>query len=256
MKFVVVTYGTEGDTRPLAALSRALLDTGHEVRLLADGATLGSAVRWVCAAAPLAGDIRESLRPAKESRPTDTARALARVANANTEAWLRQIVSAGKGCDASFWSDHPILTGCHRVCCPDRATMENTCCTVVRDTPHDWCSAYVRRDPSRRGRDVRARSAALGAQMAREQALAQAICGGGDYDGTARNYRGNHDSKQTSPRAGGGVIGLLLGVRLARPLQCLLFACTPKPTACPISPRRRYPWRRSPAGRAWKPPSR
>lgn len=104
MKFVVVTYGTEGDTRPLAALSRSLLDSGHEVRLLADGATLGSAAALGVPADPLAGDIREVLRPSKESRPTDTARALARTANANTEAWLRQIVSVGKGCDAIILS--------------------------------------------------------------------------------------------------------------------------------------------------------
>jgi len=104
MKLVVVTYGTEGDTRPLAALSRSLLDAGHEVRLLADGATLGSAVALGIPTAHLAGDIRESLRPSKESRPTDTARALARMANANTEAWLRQIVSVGKGCDAIILS--------------------------------------------------------------------------------------------------------------------------------------------------------
>ncbi|MGO4612053.1 glycosyltransferase, partial [Variovorax sp. 2RAF20] len=43
MKFVVATYGTEGDTRPLAALCRALMDAGHETRLLADEATLGTA---------------------------------------------------------------------------------------------------------------------------------------------------------------------------------------------------------------------
>ena len=43
MKFAVVTYGTGGDARPLAALSRALIDSGHEARLLADAATLDSA---------------------------------------------------------------------------------------------------------------------------------------------------------------------------------------------------------------------
>jgi sterol 3beta-glucosyltransferase len=104
MKFLIVTYGTEGDTRPLAALGRSLLNTGHEVRLLADAATLGSAVALGVPATPLAGDIKESLRPSKESRPTDTARALARIANDNTEAWLRQIVSVGKGCDAIILS--------------------------------------------------------------------------------------------------------------------------------------------------------
>jgi len=104
MKFVVVTYGTEGDTRPLAALSRSLLDSGHEVRLLADGATLGSAGPLGVPAEALAGDIQQVLQPSKESRPSDTAWALARIANANTESWLRQVVSVGKGCDAIILS--------------------------------------------------------------------------------------------------------------------------------------------------------
>ncbi|MDB5832362.1 MAG: glycosyl transferase [Caballeronia sp.] len=43
MKLLALTYGTEGDTRPLAVLCRALMDAGHEVTLLADGTTLGSA---------------------------------------------------------------------------------------------------------------------------------------------------------------------------------------------------------------------
>ncbi len=30
MKFAVLTYGTEGDARPLAFLCRALIDAGHE----------------------------------------------------------------------------------------------------------------------------------------------------------------------------------------------------------------------------------
>src|SRR5215471_16413974 len=95
MKFAVVTYGTEGDTRPLAALCRALMDAGHEVRLLADAATLGSATALGVPSTPLAGDIQEALRPSKQTRPADTARDLARIANANTEAWLREIVSVG-----------------------------------------------------------------------------------------------------------------------------------------------------------------
>jgi hypothetical protein len=36
MKLVAMTYGSEGDTRPIAALCRALMDAGHEVILLAD----------------------------------------------------------------------------------------------------------------------------------------------------------------------------------------------------------------------------
>ena len=33
LRLSVVTVGSEGDTRPLAALCRGLLDRGHEVRL-------------------------------------------------------------------------------------------------------------------------------------------------------------------------------------------------------------------------------
>jgi UDP:flavonoid glycosyltransferase YjiC (YdhE family) len=108
VKFVAVTYGTEGDTRPLAALCRTLQDGGHEVRLLADRATLGSANALGVPAQALAGDIRGALHATEAlselirrgNRFTDTARALAQIANANAEAWMRDLVAAGSGCDA------------------------------------------------------------------------------------------------------------------------------------------------------------
>ncbi|MGT2453645.1 glycosyltransferase [Cupriavidus basilensis] len=108
MKFVVATYGTEGDTRPLAALCRALMDAGHETRLLADEATLGTARSLGVPTTALAGDIKGTLQPgnaiasvvAGNSGLTSTASALAGIANANAEAWLRAIVAAGEGCDA------------------------------------------------------------------------------------------------------------------------------------------------------------
>jgi UDP:flavonoid glycosyltransferase YjiC (YdhE family) len=100
MRFVVATYGTEGDTRPLAALSRALIDAGHHVQLLADEATLGSAVSLGIPTAPLTGDIKRVLQPARKTRPAETVRDLTQIANANTESWLREITAAAKGCDA------------------------------------------------------------------------------------------------------------------------------------------------------------
>jgi hypothetical protein len=33
MKFIIATYGAEGDARPFAALCRGLMDAGHEARL-------------------------------------------------------------------------------------------------------------------------------------------------------------------------------------------------------------------------------
>ena len=61
MKVIVATYGTEGDARPFAALCRGLIDAGHEARLLADAATLGSARALGVPTTPLAGDIRGAL---------------------------------------------------------------------------------------------------------------------------------------------------------------------------------------------------
>jgi len=107
MRLVAVTYGTEGDTRPIAALCGALLDAGHQVTLLADGATLGGAREHGVPHVALAGDIRTALRPggavtaavARRNGLDATTTALARLANENTEAWLRQILATADGCD-------------------------------------------------------------------------------------------------------------------------------------------------------------
>ncbi|WP_069704563.1 glycosyltransferase [Burkholderia seminalis] len=108
MKLVIATYGTEGDTRPLAALGRALMDAGHDVRLLADAATLGVAAALGVPSAPLSGEIRRAIAPqgaladAVRGRGGfhDTSKALAAIANANTAAWMREVADASDGCDA------------------------------------------------------------------------------------------------------------------------------------------------------------
>ena len=103
MKFIVATYGTEGDARPFAALCRGLIDAGHEARLLADAATLGSAHALGVPATALSGDIRGTLgvdgAVAKGGGFNETTRVLAKIANDNAESWLRSIVEAGEGCD-------------------------------------------------------------------------------------------------------------------------------------------------------------
>ncbi|HSZ53780.1 MAG TPA: glycosyltransferase [Caulobacteraceae bacterium] len=105
MKIVAVTYGTEGDTRPMALLCRALMDAGHSAHLLADAATLGYAAGLGVPATGLAGDIRAVL--AKDATLagnggglSDTTNAFARMATANSESWLRATVTAAEGCDA------------------------------------------------------------------------------------------------------------------------------------------------------------
>ena len=119
MKFAVVTYGTEGDARPLAALCRALMDAGHDARLLADRSTLGSATALGVPCAALSGDIRKALAPGEALSTAvrqkggfnSTAKALAAIANANTAAWMREVIDATEDCDAVIASGLAAFVG-------------------------------------------------------------------------------------------------------------------------------------------------
>ncbi len=107
MKLVALTYGTEGDTRPLAALCRALMDAGYDMTLLADAGTLSSARDLGVPHAALAGDIRGMLQPgngissvvAGKNSVQVTTRALAEIANKNAVAWMRQVLDVATGTD-------------------------------------------------------------------------------------------------------------------------------------------------------------
>lgn len=107
MKIVAVTYGTEGDTRPLAALCHALRNAGHDARLLADAGTLGGAHALGVPSTALAGDIRGALDPGQgigtviggRSDLNATAKALGAIANAHAASWLRTILDEAKDAD-------------------------------------------------------------------------------------------------------------------------------------------------------------
>ena len=94
MKLLLLTYGTEGDTRPLAALGHALVQAGHAVELLADASTLETprALGLPCTA--LAGDIRAALAGG------DVTRAVGRLAVERTGDWMRLALAHAQGCDA------------------------------------------------------------------------------------------------------------------------------------------------------------
>jgi sterol 3beta-glucosyltransferase len=101
MKLLALTYGTEGDTRPLAVLCRALMDAGHEVTLLADGTTLGSARALGVPHAALSGNIKDELGALVSSGKgvNATAAALAHIANAQAHSWTAQTAQAAIGCN-------------------------------------------------------------------------------------------------------------------------------------------------------------
>ncbi|MFC3815189.1 glycosyltransferase [Lysobacter sp. GCM10012299] len=107
MKIIAATYGTEGDTRPLAALCHVLRNAGHDARLLADAGTLGSAHALGVPTTALAGDIRGALEPGQgigtvvggSSDLNATAKALAAIANTHASAWLRTILDEARDAD-------------------------------------------------------------------------------------------------------------------------------------------------------------
>lgn len=109
MKLLIITYGTEGDTRPLAALGHALMQAGHEVELLGDGSTLGIAQTLGVPSRALAGDIRATI--AADGAMRDITRNLANLTIAHSSDWLHQAIDAGHGCDAVIASGLAALVG-------------------------------------------------------------------------------------------------------------------------------------------------
>ncbi len=109
MRLLIVTCGTEGDTRPLAALGHALAGAGHDVHLLADAATLGIAEALGLRCGALAGDIRGTI--AADGAMRDIARNLVRLANAHAGDWLAQAIEAGRGRDAVIVSGLAAFVG-------------------------------------------------------------------------------------------------------------------------------------------------
>ncbi|MFT3849008.1 MAG: glycosyltransferase [Propionivibrio sp.] len=104
MKLLILTFGTEGDTRPLVALGHALRRAGHDVFLLGDARTLGSAEEIGMPNAALSGDIRQLFSEWGRQGPQATARALVNLTNANTHAWAVETLAAAEGCDAILTS--------------------------------------------------------------------------------------------------------------------------------------------------------
>ena len=62
-RFTVVTYGTEGDTRPLVGLCRGLLNAGHEVYLFADRSTMTTAQAQEVSTQALSGGMKAAIGP-------------------------------------------------------------------------------------------------------------------------------------------------------------------------------------------------
>jgi sterol 3beta-glucosyltransferase len=117
VRFSVVTAGSEGDTRPLAALCRGLLDHGHEVKLFADGSTLTLPRTLGVPCEALRGDIKSILPiadPQQKLRFSELLRIgkdlKAFIAN-HSASWLRAVGEHAGRSDAILFSSLALSVG-------------------------------------------------------------------------------------------------------------------------------------------------
>ena len=117
MRIVALTFGTEGDTRPMAALCRGLRDAGHDVVLLAERGGASYAEALDVPFVPLAGDMALAMRTAAAGvsrRGADVhyvARTLAMIAAANTAEWMRSALDHARGRDLMLCAGLAIYVG-------------------------------------------------------------------------------------------------------------------------------------------------
>lgn len=117
MRFSIVTCGSEGDTRPLAALCRGLLDRGHELKLFADDSTLSLPRMCGVPCEALQGDIKAILPigdPQQALRWRDILGVVKGMKNhieCNMAAWLRAVGEHARSADGILFCSLAYGTG-------------------------------------------------------------------------------------------------------------------------------------------------
>jgi UDP:flavonoid glycosyltransferase YjiC (YdhE family) len=117
MRFTVVTSGGEGDTRPLAALCRGLMDAGHEVRFFAEQSTAGFARTLGVPTQILAGDMQTAMSmgdPMQDIRLADVmaaGRNIQAIMMDNAVARLRAVAEHAQTSDAVLFSSLALFVG-------------------------------------------------------------------------------------------------------------------------------------------------
>ena len=117
MRIVALTFGTEGDTRPMLALCRGLLDAGHDVVVLAERSGEAFATALGVPFVALAGDMAAEMESAGSDllpRGHDVkrvARALSDIATRHTKDWMRATLAHARGADAILGAGLAIYVG-------------------------------------------------------------------------------------------------------------------------------------------------
>jgi len=147
VRFCVVTYGSEGDARPVVAICRGLQDAGHEVSLFLEQSTIGNARLHGISVRALTGDIRSTLpmsNPTRELRGSDVLKAIKdglRAVRSNTLSWMTAILDDARQADAILFGGlaSPMMEtiasrlrkpAIHLCLQPTTATREFPACTL------------------------------------------------------------------------------------------------------------------------------
>jgi UDP:flavonoid glycosyltransferase YjiC (YdhE family) len=112
MKITFLTYGTEGDTRPLLALAHEVIARGHAAHVLADVAGAPHAQALGIPFTALAGDMRAAFLPGGAfgallkdgASMTRLMRACAALARDNTRPWMETARAVAQGSDVIVYS--------------------------------------------------------------------------------------------------------------------------------------------------------
>jgi UDP:flavonoid glycosyltransferase YjiC (YdhE family) len=103
VRFTVVAYGSEGDTRPIVALSRGLMEAGHELQMFCAQSAADTVRNHGVSATVLAGDIKATLpidSPSLELSKSEVMRAIrqmSRLIRDSTASWMEVIHHCGAG---------------------------------------------------------------------------------------------------------------------------------------------------------------
>jgi sterol 3beta-glucosyltransferase len=99
MRFTVLGYGTEGDSRPIVALCKGLMDRGHDVQYLTQESSAAYATATGVPTRHLAGDLRKILSQYHLS-PRESRKAIFKTVQDSKLSWMKDIAAEAVNSDA------------------------------------------------------------------------------------------------------------------------------------------------------------
>lgn len=110
MRFTVVAYGSAGDTRPIVALARGLLESGHDLLMFCDQSAVDTVRSHGVSSTVLPGEIKGTLPigdPSSELRKAEVIRAIRGMSSlirSSTLSWMELVAAHAEKSDAILMS--------------------------------------------------------------------------------------------------------------------------------------------------------